>query len=764
MGNKNFMPLPQDSSTISYSNKAKTRATNINGQLDEDRIKTLYDTKRKSMNDFVKIYANVANNDYYGKVSGKLDYRHKLMDLYQYVMLDTHLSSIIDSLFHQIVGERYTLNNPDGSINKEATKLIKKSWFVDYIRGVLEAKAFGYTLMQLGELDKETGSLDEVVQISRHNVCPNNSFVLEWIHGVAGWDITDSEHKLDHVLVDGKEGFGWLLKCVPMIISKRFALSSHTQYAETYGIPLIIGKTTDDSFTEKQNLANEIAAARDTRVIVTGTEDEINFLNQISNDTNKIYTELVRLTNDEVTMLILGQSATTESQAYVGSAEIQYRVMVDRVQAIREYVTNHINEELMWRLVEKGMDVDGLEFTYSNAMELSPKETTDMLRVMLQSYEISPEEIEEMTGIKVGRQFMEEANDQLLTYGEESVKERGNPDNAKSKDPEGTTTGKAREKETQDKVESVVANFLHTSHGAELDTMASAIEIELRKLDSKTLSNNKMINGITETYKQFSGNLNNIEASISEEEDEFFELLIPYLGEIYRGGDVVVSEEMISKQIEISKRIFKESYKVDLDNIDSDSNDFEYYSKVINFISSFAGVKQYQLMQSVIDISLKPQTFENFTAEAKKANRLFNNTYNKVESGLFEVSYEGANTWRSSNDDDILEYATVGDNRVRHNHSILDGVRMRKSDWAGSNFVPPWEHGCRCILININSKNGQLLTKSRNIPNDNIVAKEFRTNSGETGAVFTGDHPYFQVSTSDSAAIGIAIANANDSQ
>ena len=405
-------------------------------KLDFDKLYTYYDRSKKSVSDFVAEYQQVSNYNYYKTAANTLDYRYRLMDLYDYSMLDLHLTSIVDSLYHQIIGERYFFANEDGTINKEATKLIKKRWFSQYIRGVLESKLYGYTLMELGEVDSETGTLEEVNQVERRNVCPKDGIVVEHFHDAYGWDINSESFRTDYVLVDGEEGFGWLLKAIPVVMSKRFALSSHTQYAETYGTPLIVGKTMDEDDNSKQKLADEIAQARDMRVLVTGLEDEVRFESQISNDTNKIYTELVRLTNDELTMLILGQSATTESQAYAGSAEIQYRVMVDRVQAIREFVENNINEDLLWRLREKGMNIpEGVVFQYSHIMEMTPEQKKDLFRVLLQSYEIAPEEIFTNFGVKVGRQILEEANDQLLT----------NPDEAESKDPKGTTQGKQDE-------------------------------------------------------------------------------------------------------------------------------------------------------------------------------------------------------------------------------------------------------------------------------------------------------------------------------
>ena len=66
---------------------------------------------------------------------------------------------------------------------------------------------------------------------------------------------------------------------------------------------------------------------------------------------------------------------------------------------------------------------------------MSPESKKDLIEVLLGSYEIDGEEIDKTFGVKVGRQILEESNDQLLTYGEETVKERGNPDQKQSKDP-----------------------------------------------------------------------------------------------------------------------------------------------------------------------------------------------------------------------------------------------------------------------------------------------------------------------------------------
>ena len=64
--------------------------------------------------------------------------------------------------------------------------------------------------------------------------------------------------------------------------------------------------------------------------------------------------------------------------------------------------------------------------------------------------------------------------------------------------------------------------------------------------------------------------------------------------------------------------------------------------------------------------------YGKFVEEAQKANLLFNQTYHVVEGEVMKSGYSFAKSWRSEENDQIIfEYSTVGDERVRRNHSAL---------------------------------------------------------------------------------------------
>lgn len=384
------------------------------GSIELESLQSYYRTSKKVIQEYI---AEIERNNRYRSMRADvpkdciMDDRSRLIDLYDACLGDAHLKSVIETLESQVFGERYMLArmNSKGRYVKdiEHTKKIQGTQFIKIIRGILEAKLFGYTLVQIGNLvDPYTGRLAEVKFVERRNVLPDQNIVLKRQGMILPrWDISEFPYSRNYILTNNDD-LGLFAATTPIILAKKFTFANFINFAHTYGQPIIHGKTNDDNTASKQKLANDIASAAQQRVLVTGLEDTIEIKSMSLSNSERIYTSPIEMINAEVSNLILGsESMAGATQSYVGSTNAHQDVFRDRIEVYREYIENVINEQYIPRLVNMGFIPAGLEFKYSNRLEMNNKEKIELYNVLLDKYEIEPEEIEKEFGIVVGKQI-----------------------------------------------------------------------------------------------------------------------------------------------------------------------------------------------------------------------------------------------------------------------------------------------------------------------------------------------------------------------
>lgn len=110
--------------------------------------------------------------------------------------------------------------------------------------------------------------------------------------------------------------------------------------------------------------------------------------------------------NKEVANLVLGsESMAGGMQSYVGSTKAHQDIFRDRIEVYRRYIENIMNEEIIPRLVAIGYIPGGLEFRYSNRIEMSNEDRIKLYSLITDKYEVAADEIEKEFGINVGRQL-----------------------------------------------------------------------------------------------------------------------------------------------------------------------------------------------------------------------------------------------------------------------------------------------------------------------------------------------------------------------
>ena len=149
---------------------------NTEGSFNRELLESIFRTSKKTIQEYVR---EIERNNRYKSVRGNvvqgtvLDDRSRLIDLYDACLQqDAHIRSVLETLESQILGDRYMLArmNEKGKYVKdvEETRKIQGTQFDKIIRGIVEAKLYGYTLLEImPEVDSRTGKLAEVNIVER---------------------------------------------------------------------------------------------------------------------------------------------------------------------------------------------------------------------------------------------------------------------------------------------------------------------------------------------------------------------------------------------------------------------------------------------------------------------------------------------------------------------------------------------------------------------------------------------------------------------
>lgn len=337
-----------------------------------------------------------------------LDDRSKLIDIYEAcVQQDAHLRGVLETLFSQIVGERFMMakQNNKGKYAKdiEATRKIQNTEFLKIIHGIAESKLYGYTGL---ELLIDSGKTLHVNYVERRNILADQRRIVKrqgiWM---PQWDFDDPKYSDHYVLINSGD-LGLFSAVAPLILAKKFTFANYVNFSHTYGQPIIHGKTESENTIDRKRMANDIAGAAQNKVIVTGLNDEVDIKTFTMSNSEHVFTGLIAIVDKDVSNLILGsESMAGATQSYVGATRAHENIFRDRIEVYRDYIELVMNETIIPRLVKLGYLPDGLEFKYAKRIEMSDEDRIRLFQNLSATWEMDPETIEQEFGVKVLRQL-----------------------------------------------------------------------------------------------------------------------------------------------------------------------------------------------------------------------------------------------------------------------------------------------------------------------------------------------------------------------
>lgn len=294
--------------------------------------------------------------------------RTLLQNLYKDISLDALLTSQLSNRINITTSSSFSIRQGE-DVNDEITAMLASSnWFTDLIRYILESRFYGTTVVEL--ITDELGNIKPVI-FPRTHVIPEQGFVLWDVSEKAGFDYRNSKEYGTYVLEFGDEkDYGLLNRAIPHVLFKKFAHSCWSELCEVYGIPPRVIKTnTQDPrmLSRAESMMRDFGAS--AWFIIDETES---FEFARGADTNgDVYANLIRLCNNEMSMLISGAVIGQDTEHGNESKEnVSMQQFVRLCDSDKQYVEKYMNSAVMGALYQIGILPEGCSFSFDQKENL----------------------------------------------------------------------------------------------------------------------------------------------------------------------------------------------------------------------------------------------------------------------------------------------------------------------------------------------------------------------------------------------------------
>lgn len=592
--------------------------------------------------------------------------RSRLLDLYDSILVDSHLASTMESRVLRVVRSRYRLVK-NGEAQPDLLPLLETPWFEDFLRYVAEAAFRGHTLIELGELARP-GELKAVNRIDPRNVLPWSGLVVRRQGEVTGYEYRKPPLNAYLIEVGRPEDLGLLCDVGPVAIVKKYAVGSWSDYVHKYGIPPRWVKTNSRDARRFKQLETMMQNMLSSAYGVIEGDEEIQIMQTPGTDAHKVFDELIARMNSEISKRLLGQDGTTDNKdasGTYGSLKVLQGVAEDRHAADKASVGYVINQELLPRLTALGYPFAGVRFEWDGLRDLGPMELVDAVSKLGMVFDIDPEYVEERTGIRIlgarrmpgeiggnwpgwpgggggnppgnGRQGGGKPGTGGTGTGEEDDDEDGDGVTARAFLPETTDCGCPR----------------HGLITAQAPRINEAVIDELLRaaMDGKDWSNSYMV----------------------------------ALGQVYQEG-------------------LLRTWKHDMDRLDYSAPDHAAAAAMEINVFMFSASKATAALLDLNKLAREGGTFQQFRQRVDDSGLLDQYNRHTLETEwqmAVNTGTQSSRYFRQVENKDSLpfwQYSTMEDGAVRPAHAALDGKVFKADDAIWARIYPPNGWRCRCYV------------------------------------------------------------------
>ena len=326
--------------------------------------------------------------------------RVQLYDLYDDLMLDPRLKSLIQKRILGVTKIKLMFVDKDGNEIPEMTDLLSKSVIRKLRKEIAKAKFWGIKVIELMKNPKFS-----VYSIPVKHIKPKEGKIVFQQHGQEGILYRNPPVSNYVFEVGDYDDLGLLLEAAPYVIYKRGGFGDWAQYAEIFGMPFRKGKYNGYDQVARQQLETALEKMGGAGYAAIPNETDIEVIeNKSTNGSTDLYNTLIKACNEELAVLILGQTETTTKTAgSLGGNDDTHEATEDEINMDdRAEELAIFNEQIKPILKNLGYPVDNGNFIHKKDDEkISIKDKVDVFIKLKNEFKlpIADDHVYEETGI-----------------------------------------------------------------------------------------------------------------------------------------------------------------------------------------------------------------------------------------------------------------------------------------------------------------------------------------------------------------------------
>jgi hypothetical protein len=292
--------------------------------------------------------------------------RTALYNVYEDVMLDGHLTGVINKRIDSVLNKRL-LFTAGGTPVAEMKRIVNSKVFRDIISEIMLAKMWGISGMEFLPGDRLAFR-----RIPRKHIKPKWGIITMEQHATEGIPYEG----LENIWVVGDaDDLGLLLKCGFYALLKKGTITDWAEYIEIFGSP-IITMTYDAGDRQTELKLDEVLdnIGNSTRIKVPRQAGLDVKDGKASNGDGSLQLEFVNAMNRELSTIILGNTETTTSSDSSGYAQSQIHAMqqLEITKSDMVDVLDTLNSTHFFNILRSyGLPMDGGMFEYDKEIDIN---------------------------------------------------------------------------------------------------------------------------------------------------------------------------------------------------------------------------------------------------------------------------------------------------------------------------------------------------------------------------------------------------------